>query len=251
MALLEERVALVTGAGGGIGRAAALLFAREGALLTIADVDGAALAETARLVEADGYAVRAREADISHAEDVAALVDAVVSEHGRLDCAFNNAGISGPLRPIVDYPAEDFHRVLAVNVQGLFHCLHHELPVITDGTGAIVNTSSGLGVLGSPALSAYVASKHAVMGLTKTAALEVAARGVRVNALLPGIVDTSMPARLADQMPGLMDVFIAQTPFGRLARPEEVAEAAAWLCSVRSSFVTGHGLVIDGGIVAQ
>jgi NAD(P)-dependent dehydrogenase (short-subunit alcohol dehydrogenase family) len=250
MGLLGDKVALITGAAAGIGRAAALTFSREGAAVVVADRDGDGAEQTAALVRDQGGVALAVTADITRLDDVRAMVRAALDAHGRLDCAFNNAGVSGPLHPIVGYPGDAFQQVMDVNVKGVFQCLQEELPVLTEATGAIVNASSGLGTVGAPALSAYVASKHAVMGLTRTAALEVAARGIRVNAVLPGVVATSMPVRLTEGAPEVMELFKTQTPMGRLARPEEIAEAAAWLCSDRSSFVTGHGLVVDGGIVA-
>jgi NAD(P)-dependent dehydrogenase (short-subunit alcohol dehydrogenase family) len=251
-AMLQDKVAIVTGAGGGIGRAAALVFAREGALLIVSDRDEESLAETTRQVQAAGGTVTAVAGDVSRRDDVKAIVAAALDGHGRLDCAFNNAGISGPLHPLVGYPDAEFERVIDVNVKGTWYCLQEELPVMIEaGGGAIVNTSSGMGVVAAPGMPAYVASKHAVMGLTQSAALENAAFNVRVNAVLPGIVDTRMPAGLAASAPGLMDVFRTSAPLGRLAEPHEVAETAAWLCSDRASFVTGHGLAVDGGILAQ
>jgi NAD(P)-dependent dehydrogenase (short-subunit alcohol dehydrogenase family) len=250
--MLEGKVAIITGAGGGIGRAAALVFAREGAQVVLSDVDEASLAETAAQVESAGGVASTVPGDVSRRDDVRAIVAAAVDGFGRLDCAFNNAGISGPLHPLVGYPDEPFQRVIDVNVKGTWYCLQEELPVMIEaGGGAIVNTSSGMGVIAAPGMPAYVASKHAVMGLTQAAALENAEFNVRVNALLPGIVDTRMPAGLAEAAPGLMDIFRTSAPLGRLAEPPEIAETAAWLCSDRASFVTGHGLAVDGGILAQ
>jgi A-factor type gamma-butyrolactone 1'-reductase (1S-forming) len=253
--LLEGKVALVTGAAGGIGRAAGLLFAREGAKLVLADRDADGVAETARLVEADGGEATFVVADVTVREDVREAVQAAVTGYGRLDCAFNNAGVIGTLAPVTDYPEERFAEVMDVNVRGIFTCLQEEIPVMLDNEpparGAIVNTSSGLGMVGAPYMSAYVASKHAVVGITQTAALEQAAAGLRINAVLPGIVDTAMPATLTEGHPDVWEMFRTASPIGRLARPEEIAEAAAWLLSDRASFVNGHGLVVDGGILSQ
>ena len=252
MGLVEGKVGLITGAGGGIGRAAALAFAHEGARLVLADRDAETLEETAGLVAAAGFEAVARTADITRRADVHAIVAAALERYGRLDLAFNNAGISGPLHPLVGYPDEAFAAVIDVNIKGTWFCLQEELAVMQQaGGGAIVNTSSGLGLVAVPAMPIYVATKHAVIGLTKAAALESAAAGIRVNAVLPGIVDTNMPAALVEGAPEAMELMLAGCPMGRMARPEEVAECAVWLCSDRASFVTGHGLVVDGGIVAQ
>jgi len=252
MGLVEGKVGLITGAGGGIGRAAALAFAHEGARLVLADRDAETLEETAGLVAAAGFEAVALTADITRRADVHAIVAAALERYGRLDLAFNNAGISGPLHPLVGYPDEAFAAVIDVNIKGTWFCLQEELAVMQQaGGGAIVNASSGLGLVAVPAMPIYVATKHAVIGLTKAAALESAAAGIRVNAVLPGIVDTNMPAALVEGAPEAMELMLAGCPMGRMARPEEVAECAVWLCSDRASFVTGHGLVVDGGIVAQ
>jgi NAD(P)-dependent dehydrogenase (short-subunit alcohol dehydrogenase family) len=252
MGLVEGKIGLITGAGGGIGRAAALAFAREGARIVIADRDAGALEETAVLVREAGFDAVALTADITQRADVHAIVTAAVDNYGGLDLAFNNAGISGPLHPLVGYPDEAFTAVLDVNIKGTWFCLQEELAVMQPaGGGAIVNTSSGLGLVAVPAMAIYVATKHAVLGLTKAAALESAAAGIRVNAVLPGIVDTNMANSLVEGAPEAMDMMLAGCPMGRMALPEEIAECAVWLCSDRASFVTGHGLVVDGGIVAQ
>jgi NAD(P)-dependent dehydrogenase (short-subunit alcohol dehydrogenase family) len=250
MGLVEGKVGLITGAGAGIGRAAALAFAREGARLVLADRDGETVAQTAGLVSDAGFEAVALTADITQRADVHAIVSAAVDRFGRLDVAFNNAGISGPLHPLVGYPDEAFAAVIEVNIKGTWFCLQEELAVMGQG-GAIVNTSSGLGLVAVTGMPIYVASKHAVFGLTKAAALESAPAGIRVNAVLPGIVDTNMPAALVEGVPEAMEQMLAGCPMGRLAQPEEIAECAVWLCSDRASFVTGHGLVVDGGIVAQ
>jgi NAD(P)-dependent dehydrogenase (short-subunit alcohol dehydrogenase family) len=252
MGLLEDKAGLITGAGGGIGRAAALAFAHEGARLVLADRDAESLEETTRLVTEAGFEAVAVAADITRRADVHAIVAAALERYGRLDLAFNNAGISGPLHPLVGYPDEAFAAVIEVNVKGTWFCLQEELAVMQPaGGGAIVNTSSGLGLVAVPGMPIYVATKHAVLGLTKAAALESAAAGIRVNAVLPGIVDTNMPAALVQGAPEAMELMLAGCPMARMAQPEEIAQCAVWLCSERASFVTGHGLVVDGGIVAQ
>lgn len=252
MGFLEDRVAIVTGGGGGIGGKAAEIFAREGAKVLVADVDEAQGNAVVAAIEAAGGQASLCAADVAKREDVAALVARALDTYGRLDAAFNTAGISGPLQPLVGYPDEWFERVIDVNVRGTWYCLQEQIPAMAQsGGGAIVNTSSGLGVVGCPGMPAYIASKHAVMGLTQAAAIENAAQGIRVNALLPGIIDTRMPSELTAGAPEMMDALIAAMPIGRLGLPEEVAEAAAWLCSERASFVTGHGMAVDGGYLSQ
>ncbi|MBS1678884.1 MAG: glucose 1-dehydrogenase [Actinobacteria bacterium] len=252
MKALEGKVALITGAGGGIGTAAALAFARGGARLHLLDAEEEGADRAAAAVREVGGEASTAVADVSDHAAVADAVGAVVEAHGRLDCAFNNAGISGPLREFLDYPDEDMQRVLSVNLVGVWNCMQEELrAMVGAGAGAIVNSSSGLGVVASPSMSAYVASKHAVMGLTQAAALEYASKGVRVNAVLPGVIDTAMPARLTEDSPDTRRLMLAAHPMGRLGKAEEVAAAAVWLCSDAASFVTGHGMAIDGGYLSQ
>jgi NAD(P)-dependent dehydrogenase (short-subunit alcohol dehydrogenase family) len=243
---------LVTGAASGIGRAIALAFARAGARLVLGDViveDGEATArEAARLGAKADFLVT----DVTLQADVDRLVARAIALHGRLDCAVNNAGIEGALKATADYPEAEFERVLQVNLLGVWRCLRAEIPtMLASGGGAIVNMSSAAGLVGAGALSAYAASKHGVVGLTRSAALEYAAAGVRINAVCPGLIETPMVDRLAAQMPSLRDALLQQEPIGRLGRPEEVAEAVVWLCSPAASFVTGHAMAVDGGYLAQ
>jgi A-factor type gamma-butyrolactone 1'-reductase (1S-forming) len=250
--LLQGKVAVITGAAGGIGRASALLFAREGAQVVLGDLAEEALEESARLVEEAGGEVVSRVTDVTRREDVAALVALAEERFGRLDAAFNNAGIPGGMQAFAEHTDEQFDQVMDINVRGAWMSTQEEIrAMLRSGGGSIVNASSGLGIIAAPQLAAYVTSKHAVLGLTRTVALEYAREGVRVNAVLPGVVDTAMPQQMFATAPGAIDAIAAHSPMGRLARPEEVAEAAAWLCSDRSSFVNGHGLVVDGGIVVQ
>ncbi len=252
MRALEGRVAVITGAARGIGRAAVEVFVRHGATVVACDIDEEHGSATVEAVRRQGGSASFVAADVSVRRDVAALVSGILSEHGGLHCAFNNAGITGPLHPLVGYPEEDYQRVLAINVGGVWNCLQEEIPaMLASGGGAIVNASSGLGVVASPGMAAYVAAKHAVLGLTQTAALEYSAAGVRVNAVLPGVIDTDMPARLTVGSPQTMAAMRAAHPIGRLGRAEEVAETAAWLCSPAASFVTGHGMAVDGGHLVQ
>lgn len=249
---LEGCVALITGAGGDIGREASLVFAERGAFVMAADIDGERAQDTAGRVLAQGGRASAAQLDVRDGEAVAHLVKSVAAREGSLDCAFNNAGIAGSLHSLVEYPDDEFRRVMETNVTGVWNCMRAEIPAMLAGRGgAIVNASSGLGVVASPNMSAYVASKHAVMGLTQSAALEYSAQGVRVNALLPGVIDTAMPARLTEGRPETRAAMLAAHPAGRLGTPREVALVAAWLCSPAASFVTGHGTAVDGGYLAQ
>ncbi|MEA2178456.1 MAG: hypothetical protein QOG77_1753 [Solirubrobacteraceae bacterium] len=251
-ALLEGKVALITGAAAGIGRASALTFAREGATVVLGDLAADGLAETAELVAQQGGDAAHLVTDVTSRDDIAALVTLAVSLHGHLDCAFNNAGIPGGLQPFAEYSDEQYDRIMDINVRGAWLSTQEEIRVmLTSGGGSIVNASSGLGMIGAAGVAGYVTSKHAVLGLTRAAALEYPRQGIRVNAVLPGVVDTAMPQQMFAAAPGAIDAISETSPMGRLARPEEVAEAAAWLCSDRSSYVNGHGLVVDGGIVVQ
>ena len=249
--MFEGKVALVTGAGGGIGRATALAFAREGARVVASDVDGAGGDETARLVaDAGGGAVHVA-CDVTRPGEVEALVGAAGDAFGRLDCAHNNAGVEGAYARTADCDEEDFDRTCAVNLKGVYLCLKSEIAhMLSAGGGAIVNTASVAGVEGAKNLPAYVASKHGVMGLTRTAALEYATRGIRVNAVCPGPIRTRMLEAIMEENPRMEPAMIAAVPMRRLGAPEEIAEAVVWLCSDRASYVTGQGLVVDGGFTA-
>lgn len=247
----EGKVALVTGAGGGIGRATALAFAREGARLVVSDLPGTGGDGTARLItDAGGTAVHVA-CDVTRPEEVEALVAAAADAFGRLDCAHNNAGVEGAYGRTADCEEENFDRTCAVNLKGVFLCMRAEIAhMAANGGGAVVNTASVAGVEGAKNLPAYVASKHGVMGLTRTAALEYASRGIRVNAVCPGPIRTRMLEAIMRENPRMEPAMTAAVPMRRLGAPEEIAEAVIWLCSDRASFVTGHGLVVDGGLTA-
>ena len=250
--LVKDKVALVTGSGSGIGRASALTFAREGAKVVVSDVVVEAGKETVQLIKnADGEAVFIK-ADVAQVSDVEALIAKAVEAYGRLDCAHNNAGIEGNSAKVADYDEADWDRVIAINLTGVWLCMKYEIPqMLQQGSGAIVNTSSVAGLLGFRTGSAYVASKHGVLGLTKTAALEYAKSGIRVNAVCPGAVDTPMMGRITDHRPHRAAKMAAGEPVGRMGTPQEIAEAVVWLCSDAASFVTGHPMTVDGGLVAQ
>jgi NAD(P)-dependent dehydrogenase (short-subunit alcohol dehydrogenase family) len=251
----DGKVALVTGAGSGIGRASALAFARAGARVVVADVDVSGGAETVRQIEeAEGEAQFVR-ADVSREPDVEELVAAIVRTFGRLDFAHNNAGIGATPRPLHEADRASFDRVLAVNVVGVWLCLKHEAQhMLASGNGgAIVNTASLAGLIGFPNNVAYSTSKHAVIGLTRTAALEYAKRGIRVNAVCPAFVHTPMVDGFiaADPLHFNLDRLAGMQPMGRMGTPEEVADAVVWLCSDAASYITGVALPLDGGTTAR
>ena len=250
--LLNGKIALVTGGSSGIGRASALAFAREGAKVVVADivVDGGE--ETVRLIKQAGGEALFVKADMSKATELETMVKKVVDTYGRLDCAHNNAGIEGAMGTTAEYTEEDWGRVMTINLTGVWLCMKYEIPqMLKQGGGAIVNTASGAGLAGVPRMPAYVASKHGVVGLTKTAALEYAKSGIRVNAVCPGVIQTPMVERVTSQRPGMVEKMIAAEPIGRMGKPEEIAEAVVWLCSDAASFVTGHAMSVDGGALAQ
>jgi len=248
---LHDRICLITGAASGIGKAAALAFAGEGAIVTVADISAEG-EETAHLVRNAGGQAEFIRCDISIASEVEGLIAAIAAKHGRLDCAFNNAGIEGPLIPIADAPEELWDRIIRVNLRGTWSCLKHEIrQMLRQSHGAIVNTSSTAGICGTPGYSPYTASKHGVVGLTKSVALQYAQSGIRVNAVCPGLTDTPMMDRILGGDREMEKLFVAGTPIGRKAQPEEIARAAVWLCSDEASFVTGAIMPVDGGVFAQ
>jgi NAD(P)-dependent dehydrogenase (short-subunit alcohol dehydrogenase family) len=248
---LHDKICLVTGAASGIGKAAALTFATEGAFVIGADVSAGG-EETVQLVRSTGGQAEFIRCDISIPPEVEALISAIVARHGRLDCAFNNAGIEGPSVLIADTPEELWDRIIRVNLRGTWLCLKHEIrQMVLQGHGAIVNTSSTAGICGTPGFTPYTASKHGVVGLTKSVALQYAQSGIRVNAVCPGLTDTPMMDRILGGDRGMEKLFVAGTPIGRKAQPEEIARAAVWLCSEDASFVTGAIIAVDGGVFAQ
>lgn len=248
---ISETVTIVTGAGSGIGRSAALRFAEEGSSVVAADVDVEGGEETVKEIESMGGEATFVETDVSDWKDVQTMVETAVEEYGGLDYAFNNAGIEGETEVASDQPLENWDQVIGVNLKGVFLGMKAQLPAMLEsGGGAIVNNASIAGVVGFPEMTPYVASKHGVLGLTKTAALEYSQQGVRVNAVCPGVIDTPMLER-SSEASGTVDQAIAATPIGRLGEPEEIGDVAVWLCSEDASFVTGETMVVDGGYVSQ
>lgn len=249
MTAFDERVALVTGAGSGIGRVIALAFAERGASVVAADVDEQGAAETVRQIQAVGGRALSVVADVTDEADVERMVASTVATFGRLDFASNNAGIEGPRGTVAELPKDGWERVLAVNLTGTFLCMRAELrQMIVQGSGAIVNTASVAGLVGAPKMAPYAASKSGIIGLTRTAAVEVASLGVRVNAVAPGLVDAGLTGNAPREF---IEAVTAASPIGRMARAGEIAAAVLWLCSDEASFVVGQTLPVDGGLTAQ
>ncbi|RJG04273.1 glucose 1-dehydrogenase [Noviherbaspirillum sedimenti] len=250
--LFEGKVVIVTGAGGAIGRAAAIKFAAEGARVTVSDLSEESVAETVRIIKEAGGDALPIVGDISLDEHVQRMVNVTVERFGGVDCAFNNAGITHA----EDYKWDEavFRRTLEINLISQMLCMKYQIPqMLRRGKGAIVNTSSIQGLVGvvEPPLPAYTASKHAVIGLSKSTALEYARSNIRVNALCPGVTRSAMVDKVMVMSESIRQRLLNHAPLGRLAEPEEVAEAALWLCSDKASFVTGHAMVVDGGFTAQ
>ena len=249
---MKGRVALVTGAGSGIGRATSLVFAREGAKVMAVDLMDGPMLETVGLIIGGGGEASGLTADVSKAEEVQLMVSETVSRFGRIDAAFNNAGIhTGTRIPFHEYPEDEWDRVIGVNLKGVWLCIKYELPqMLAQGGGAIVNTSSVAGLVASSGTSAYTASKHGVAGLTKSAAMDYARRGIRVNAVAPGVIMTPMMDLIMESNNTPQEELHNDQPIGRMGKPEEIAEVVVWLCTDAASYVTGHVLPIDGGYMA-
>ena len=246
---MHTRVALITGGCGGIGQAIARRFVRDGLAVVIADLpqtDGAAVAE------AIGGPISFVPVDVTDGEAVQAMVAATIAAHGRLDCAINNAGVEGVRASTADYPEAEWRRVFEINLNGVWHCMRHEIPAMLAGEGgSIVNIASVAGLVGYPGGSAYAASKHAVIGLTKSAALEYARKGLRINAVCPAYTRTPMVERLTEGQPQRESRLASLIPSGRLGTPDEIADAVAYLCGPSAGFMIGHALVLDGGLMAS
>ena len=248
----EGQVALVTGASSGIGLAATQGFAQAGASVVLADVNERALKVVVDELTSAGHVALAVRCDVSDEEQVAAMVERAVDRFGRLDMAFNNAGIQVPPSDAADEPLASYERVTAVNLRGVWACMKHELRQMREqGSGAIVNNSSLGGLVGLPTRASYHASKHAVIGLTRSAALEYAPRGVRINAVCPGTIDTPMVSTMLETQAGALQEIMKEQPIARLGRADEIAAAVLWLCSPGASFVLGVALPVDGGFTAH
>jgi NAD(P)-dependent dehydrogenase (short-subunit alcohol dehydrogenase family) len=248
----EGKVALVTGGGSGIGRATALAFAREGAQVVIGNRNVQRGEATVAMIQKAGGTASFKRTDVLVTKEIEALVEHAVKTYDGLDLAFNNAGVEGDVAPLVEQTEANYDAIMDVNVKGVWLSMKYEIPrMLERGGGAIVNCSSIAGVIGFRNVAIYIASKHAVIGLTKTAALEYSAQGIRINAVNPAVIDTEMVDRLVVGQNMKKDELVPMHPIGRLGRVEEVAEAVLWLCSGKSSFVTGHSLIVDGGFTAQ
>lgn len=245
METMRDKVVMITGAAAGIGLACTEAFAKEGATTILVDINKPEA--QARKLMNEGYQVIAYGCDVSNTQAVKEMVDWIVATYGRLDAALNNAGIQTPQRPMAEITDEEFDRTVAVDLKGVWNCMRYEIiQMLKQGGGAIVNTSSQGGVTGFPGQAAYIACKHAVIGLTRTAAIDYAAKGIRINAICPGAIRTPMAEELIRRNPDLEKELIRDIPAGRLGKPEEIANAVLWLCSPQASFVDGHALLVDG-----
>ncbi len=243
------KVALVTGAAAGMGLATAHAFAEAGAAVVLADFKEDRVKAAAQKLAAAGHKVLAVRCDVSEDTQVAAMVDRTVAEFGRLDAAFNNAGVMAHIAPVAESSREDWDRVIGINLRGVWSCMQHELRQMErQGSGAIVNNASVGALTGNPGIASYIASKHGVVGLTRTAALEYVKRGIRVNAINPGLIDTKIARDVVNRDEQAYAELAKQVPIGRAGKPEEIASVVLWLCSPGASYVVGHALTVDGGM---
>ena len=250
--MTDQKVAIITGGSSGIGRATAVALAKDGVKVTIAARRATEGEETVQLVKEAGSEAIFVRTDVTKEDDVKSLVEKTVKVYGRLDYAFNNAGIEEMMTPFVEQTSDTYDQIMNVNVKGIWLSMKHEIPeMIRSGGGAIVNNSSIAGVMGFPQMPIYIASKHAVLGLTKSAALEYSKSGIRINAVAPGAVETDMAKRVVEDNKQFLETVKSMHPIGRIAEPEEIANAVAWLLSDKASFVLGHTLLIDGGMVSR
>ena len=247
---MKDQVVIVTGAAGGIGLSTAEAFAGAGAIVVLADINEPV--EQAEKLTAKGYKAVSIRCDVAEEKDVAAMIDQIVSKFGRLDVAYNNAGINSPVAETADASSEEYDKVMAINLRGVWNCMKYELRQMRkQGSGAIVNCSSIGGLIGIADRGVYHASKHGVIGLTKSAALEYAARGIRINAVCPGIIATPMVEQMMEREPEAMKELIKEVPIGRLGRPEEIAAVVLWLCSPAASLIIGQAIAVDGGYTVR
>ena len=251
--MLQGKAALVTGASSGIGRAAAIAFAREGARVLVADVTEEGGHETVKMIKSAGGEAVFTRCDVARVADAEALVATAVQHFGRLDCAYNNAGIAGKIARTGDETEEGFDQIIAINLRGVWLCMKYEILQMAkqESGGAIVNTASVAGLVGSQGMPAYTASKHGVIGLTKSAALEYARHNIRVNAVCPGVIDTPMVGEMVAADPRLKEILVGTEPVARMGKPSEIAEAVTWLLSDYASFVTGCAMPVDGAMTAR
>jgi len=250
MKTMKDQVVIVTGAAGGIGLSTAEAFAGAGAIVVLADINEPV--EQAEKLTAKGYKAVSIRCDVADEKDVAAMIDQIVSKFGRLDVAYNNAGINSPVAETADASSEEYDKVMAINLRGVWNCMKYELRQMRrQGSGAIVNCSSIGGLIGIADRGVYHASKHGVIGLTKSAALEYAARGIRINAVCPGIIATPMVEQMMEREPEAMKELIKEVPIGRLGRPEEIAAVVLWLCSPAASLIIGQAIAVDGGYTVR
>ncbi len=247
--ILQDKVVLITGGTSGIGRATAVAFGEAGAKVVLSGRREAEGEETAALIRDTGAECLFVRSDVSDEAEVQALVEKTIATYGRLDCAFNNAGIEPSIKPLHEQSIEDFDKLMSINVRGLFLCMRYEIQqMLNQGSGVIINNSSMGGLIAFPGISPYIASKHAVMGLTRSAALDYAKQGIRINAVNPGLIATAMIDRLSS---GSTDDFASMVPMGRMGQAAEIAQAVVFLCSDAASYITGQPLVIDGGFTAN
>jgi NAD(P)-dependent dehydrogenase (short-subunit alcohol dehydrogenase family) len=250
METMKDQVALVTGAGSGIGLAAARAFAEAGAVVVLADINEPV--EQVEQLKAAGYKAIAIRCNVADEKNVEAMIEQVVAVYGRLDAAYNNAGINSPVAETADASSEEYDKVMSINLRGVWNCMKYELRQMRkQGSGAIVNCSSIGGLVGIADRGVYHASKHGVIGLTKSAALEYASRGIRVNAICPGIIATPMVEQMVEREPEAMAELMKVVPIARLGRPEEIAATVLWLCSSAASFIIGQAIAVDGGYTVQ
>lgn len=248
---LENKVVLVTGGTSGIGKATALALGVAGAKVVFSGRREQEGKDTESLIRQSGAECLFVRSDVSSEEDVKTLVMRTVETYGKLDCAFNNAGIDPPVKPLHEQSIEDFDKLMAINLRGLFLCMKYEIQQMLAHGGVIVNNSSMVGLMAFPGISPYVASKHAVMGLTRSAALDYAKLGIRINAVNPGIITTDMIDRLVTNLDSTASNLASTVPMGRMGQPEEIAEMVVFLCSDASRYITGQSFVVDGGYTAQ
>ena len=246
------KVALITGAAAGMGLATAQAFAKAGATVVLADFNEKAVTAAAQKLATAGYKALAVRCDVSDDAQVAEMVQRTVAEFGRLDAAFNNAGVMAHIAPIAESSRDDWDRVIGVNLRGVWSCMQHELRVMErQGSGAIVNNASVGALTGNPGIASYIASKHGVVGLTRSAALEYIKRGIRVNAVNPGLIDTQVARDVVNGDEQAYAEIAKHVPIGRAGRPEEIASTVLWLCSPAASYIVGHALTVDGGMTVQ